>query len=119
MYQRNWNEIIAEGDGQAFLEAMDTKEPVLEICGVDCHEQFFIERTAAKLDSNGIRSFRLTAPVELDTIVSIRPICDDLDNKASSALFQVSRVEKAGGGVWVQVRRFDPLPDWPLRKQAS
>lgn len=118
---QDWTAIIEDSDAQLFPEKPQTNEVVLEICGVDCQGRFFIERTIAKTGSDGLREFRLNAPVELDEILSIRPVpaASTDETRVSSSLFRVCNVQKHGAARTVQARLFEPLPEQSRRMRSS
>jgi hypothetical protein len=110
-----WSSIVEDPERTYPAELPNENEWIMEVCGHDCKGHFFIETTSAIPHGDGIRKFMLTAAVELDGIVLIRPAesKSSAGKKSASSLFQIYKVEKRGAIRIVHVRPFDPLPDWP------
>lgn len=114
MHRQDWQAIIEGPESQQRSETVQAREIVLEVCGLDCHEHLFIERTSARTDAGGIREFQLKAAVELDGIVSIRPVPEGLigENKISPTLFRICKVGNGRAARIVRALPFEPLPAW-------
>ena len=110
-----WNSIVEDAMQMQFAEHTTGDGLVLEVCGLDCKDHFFIERTAAVSHDHGIRKFVLTAAVEQDSVLSIRPVKTEPSGRQefASLLFQIFRVEKTHSKRIVHARPFEPLPGWP------
>lgn len=115
-----WNSIAETPE--RFLPAGQEvgEEPILEICGVDRNDHLFIEKTAAMPHHDGMRKFRLTAAVEQDGIVLIRPMHSvrSSDFRGGSSLFQICKVEEKESIRVIYAQPFEPLPNWPRYKHS-
>jgi len=121
MNWQHWAAVVEDSDAQPLPQKPQPKKLVLEICGVDCNGRFFIERTVAKTVVDGLREFRLKAAVELDEILSVRPVPEAPtgENRVCSSLFRVCAVRNEGAMRIVQARLFEPLPGHSRRTRSS
>jgi hypothetical protein len=116
-----WSSIVEDAGRTCPDDYPEESEWILEVCGHDCKGHFFIETTSAIPHGDGIRKFMLTAAVDLDGIVLIRPAekKPSAANKGASSLFQICQLERRGAIRIVHVRPFDPLPDWPRHQRSK
>lgn len=120
MFWNVWSSIGENAERNLFAEQPAEDEQFLEVCGLDCKDHLFIEKTAAILHHEGIRKFILTAAVEPDGIILIRPMhsMQKAEFKGRSTLFQICKVEEKGSMRIVHARLFEPLPNWPRYKHS-
>jgi len=108
------NSITEEANGHNGIDLSIEDDLILEVCGLDCRGRFFIEKTTGRMKGGEFPELRLTAAVEPDLIVSVRPMRPDPfgENLASAALFRIRRVEKRGSLNFAQASAFECSPKW-------